>query len=144
MKKNGIPWRDDFPMREEVEDFAGKTRHFVIVCNEGPMGFTLRAREEVATGEGYEFGAYSETSPYSALGRLRGKIRLALATRHISKSNDGYRLLHDRLRGRIAWSEKEGLSFVVDGQEVAPRDLQKILETYEGWEFDLRIRDSLE
>lgn len=43
MKKDGQGWDADFPMREEVEDYAGKTRAFVITCHETGLGFTVRA-----------------------------------------------------------------------------------------------------
>ncbi len=62
-----------FPLEEQVEDFSGKLRTFVIDCHEGPLGFTLRAHEKGSEGVGYEFGAYSETSPYNALYRVRQK-----------------------------------------------------------------------
>jgi hypothetical protein len=38
----------------------------VIDCHETALGFTVRAREQGAEEDGYEFAAYSETSPYSA------------------------------------------------------------------------------
>src|SRR5439155_5088400 len=89
-------------IEEEVEDHAGMTRRFLITCHEGPLGFTVRAQEQGAQGTGYEFAAYSETSPHNALGRLRQKMYRGLATRHITRSLHGYRMLHDKLNGRIA------------------------------------------
>jgi len=71
LRNDGLDWQRDFPMREEVEDYAGRQRVFVITCHEGGLGFTVRATEEGREGTGYEFAAYSETSPYSALGRVR-------------------------------------------------------------------------
>jgi len=52
-------WEADFPIREEVEDHAGRARSFVINCHEGGLGFTVRAEEEGRAGVGYEFAAYS-------------------------------------------------------------------------------------
>lgn len=144
-RKSGKPrWQDDFPMREEVEDFSGKTRVFLVDCHQGHLGFTVRAREEGVEAGGYEFGAYSETSPYSALGHLRVKMRRALATRHISGAAGDYQMLHDRLRGHIEWSQDRGVLLVVDGLSLGIKDLSKILATHEGWSFELRIKDSLE
>ncbi len=143
-KRGKTRWQDDFPMREEVEDFSGKTRVFKVDCHQGHLGFTVRAREEGVAAGGYEFGAYSETSPYSALGQLRGKMRRALATRHISGAAGNYQMLHDRLCGHIEWSQDQGVSLVVDGLPLAIKDLTKILATHEGWSFELRIKDSLE
>ncbi len=46
MKKGKHGWDADFPLREEVEDYAGTARVFVITCYETPLGFTVRAEEE--------------------------------------------------------------------------------------------------
>lgn len=135
---------DDFPLRDEVEDFAGTTRTFVITCHEGGLGFTVRAQEEGREGTGYEFAAYSETSPYAALGRLRQKMHRALATRHITKSDHGYQMLHDGLNGRITWDRERGVALVVDGIQLSMEDLASILASHEGWAFEMKIVDALE
>jgi hypothetical protein len=143
--KNGSQdWNNDFPIEEEVEDHAGKTRRFLITCHQGPLGFTVRAQEQEAQGTGYEFAAYSETSPYNALGRLRQKMYRGLATRHITKSLHGYRMMHDKLSGRIASDGNGGALVVVDGIPLSIDDLAHILISHEGWSFDLTIMDSLE
>ena len=115
MKKDKQDWGADFPMREEVEDYTGRVRAFVINCHEGGLGFTVRAEEEGRRGDGYQYAAYSETSPYRALGRLRQKMRRALATRHVTGSPGAYRMLHDKLSGRVTSDEKAGVALVVDG-----------------------------
>jgi hypothetical protein len=137
-------WEADFPMREEVEDHAGRTRTFVINCHEGGLGWTVRAREEGRRGAGYEFAAYSETSPYSALGRLRQKMYRGVATRHISGSPGAYQMLHDKLSGRITSDGNGGVVLVVDGLAVGEENLASILLTHEGWSFELQIVDGLE
>jgi hypothetical protein len=141
MNQQQYDWRDDFPLREKFEDYAGKTRSFLITCEEQELGFTVRAVEQARKGIGYEFAAHSETSPYSALGRLREKMRRALATRHITGSPGDYHMLHDRLRGRIAWGDG-GVELVVDGQTLGIDNLARILSTHEGWCFELKIVDA--
>ncbi len=112
--KNGVD--DDFPLREEVEDFGGRRRRFVITCHTTPVGFTLRAEEEGAQGDGYVFGAYSETTTGAALWRLREKMYRALATRHITGAEGEYHATHDVVRGRITWDSEQGVALlVVDG-----------------------------
>lgn len=133
---------DDFPMKETVEDFAGKMRTFIITCEQFPDGgYNLEAEEEGKNRLGYYFSAFSEVSPYSALGELRVKMRRALATRHLSKAHGHYRLLHDTLRGRIGMSFARGLFVVVDGIPLSWAELGDIMETYEGWQFRLEIVD---
>lgn len=134
-------WQSDFPIREEFEDFSGKLRTFIIDCHEGPFGYTVRAREEKPKGEGYEFAAYSETTPYSALGCLREKARRSMATRHLSRDRD---MLHDALRGRITSDGHGGVLLVVDGLAVDMDELARFLSIHEGWEFELKIKDDLE
>ncbi len=144
MKNDDQGWDADFPMREEFEDYAGRARVFVITCHEGGLGFTVRAEEEGRRGTGYEFAAYSETSPYSALGRLRQKMHRALAMRHVTGSPGAYRMLHDGLSGRITSDGHGGVVLVVDGIPLGIEDLESILVSHEGWVFDLQILDGLE
>lgn len=144
MKNDNQDWNSDFPIDEEVEDHAGRTRRFLFTCHQGPLGFTVRAQEQGAQGTGYEFAAYSETSPYHALGRLRQKMYRGLATRHITRSLHGYRMLHDTLSGRIASDGNGGVLVVVDGIPLSIDDFARILVSHEGWSFDLKIIDSLE
>ena len=144
MKKGKHGWDADFPLREEVEDYAGTARVFVITCYETPLGFTVRAAEEGSRGSGYEFAAYSETSPYSALGRLRQKMYRGLATRHISGSPGAYRMLHDRLSGRITSDGEGGVVLIVDGVPLGIDDLASILASHEGWAVEMQIVDALE
>jgi hypothetical protein len=137
-------WASDFPIREEVEDHAGRMRSFVVNCHEGGLGFTVRAEEEGRRGDGYQFASYSETSPYSALGRVRQKMRKGLATRHVTGLPGAYRMLHDRLSGRITSDGKGGVFLVVDGIALGIEDLVSILGSHEGWGFELQIVDALD
>jgi hypothetical protein len=137
-------WEGDFPIREEVEDHAGRRRVFVINCHEAGLGFTVRAEEEGSPGAGYQFAAYSETSPYSALGRLRQKMYRGVATRHITGSPGAYAMLHDKLTGRITSDGNGGVVLVVDGKVFGIENLAAMLLTHEGWEFELQIVDALE
>ena len=50
-------------------------------------------------------------------------------------------MLHDTLRGRITWSQDNGLALIVDGIPLDLDDLREILETHEGWQFRLEIAD---
>lgn len=142
MKKENPDWHADFPLREDVEDFSGKARTFLIDCHETALGFTVRAQEQCVE-NGYEFAAYSETSPYSALGRVRQKMYRELATRHITGAPGGYRMLHDSLSGRITSDDDGGVLLVVDGVPLSLEEIGSILVSREGWSFELQITDSL-
>lgn len=134
-----------FPIKEEVEDFAGNIRAFEIRCEHFPDDtFALDAIETGKDFKGYIFRAYSEASPFSALGELRGKMRRALATRHITSRDGRYSLLHDTLRGRITCDPEQGLQLIVDGIPLNLYDLEHILSTHEGWQFRLEVVDPSE
>ncbi len=123
---------------------SGRERPFLIDCREGPLGRTVRALEVGANGLGYEFAAFSETSPYSALGRVRAKMSRELATRHLPWGKDRPRMLQDILRGRIASADEGDVVLVVYGVALRLNDLEAVLRSHEGWEFELRIVDALE
>jgi hypothetical protein len=144
LKRTTTNWHADFPIRENVEDCCGAARSFLIECHEGGLGYTVRASEEGKDGFGYEFAAFSETSPYSALGRVRQKMSRGLATRHIVTSPGDRRMLHDTLKGRITSDGDGGLALVVDGTVLGIEDLETVLRSHEGWEFEMRIVDPLE
>jgi len=136
-------WGNDFPLQQEAEDFAGRIRTFTVDCIELPMGYTVRAVENSTDHMGYLFESFSETSPYSALGKIRDKIRKALATRHITKSKYGYSMMHDELKGRITCDAQGKPALVVDGIHLTLDDLGHILSSREGFEFSLKIKESL-
>jgi len=144
MKRKIAGWKADFPIRENVEDFAGKQRTFVIDCHEGGLGYTVRASEEGKKSLGFEFAAYSETSPYSALGRVRDKMSRGLATRYTTTGHGDRRMLHDTLRGRITSAGEGRVALVVDGIAMGIEEIETFFQSHEGWEFELRIVDSLE
>lgn len=144
MKNGDQDWAASFPIREEVEDFAGRKRMFVITANEGPHGFTLRAAEEGRNYEGYGFAGFSETSPFAALGPLRAKMYRALATRHVTGKPGGYQMLHDKLSGRITTDDDGEVALIVDGVPVSLENLASILKTHEGWGINLEIRDPMD
>lgn len=131
----------DFPLREAFTDCAAQARHFVISYFRVRLGYAVQAEEEGKNGQGYFFREYDATSPYLALGRLRGRIQTALATRHIEEREPGnLQATHRTLRGRISYSDGE-VAFVIDGQLLTLQQFGNMIETYEGFEFHLDITE---
>lgn len=131
----------DFPFRQAFTDYAGQTRNFVISYFPASLGFGVQAEEEGKNGEGFFFREFDATSPYLALGRLRGRIRETLATRHIEQREPGdFQATHRTVRGRISYSSGE-VAFVIDGQLLTLQQFGKMVETYEGFEFRLDIAE---
>ena len=66
---------------------------------------------------------------------------LALATRHLEQPEPGnFQAAHQTVRGRISYSNGE-VAFVIDGQLLTLQQFGKLVETFEGFEFRLDIRD---
>ena len=131
----------DFPIRQAFTDCAGQTRHFVISYFPASLGFGVQAQEEGKDGQGFFFREFDATSPYLALGRVRGRIETALATRHIEQRVPGnFQTTHQTVRGRISYSDGE-VAFVIDGQLLTLQQFGKMVETFEGFEFRLDIQD---
>jgi hypothetical protein len=141
MEKHKEQNNEDFPIHEIVEDAFGRQRSFLITSHPMGLGYMLRASEEGKDGMGYEFSSFSETSPHNALFSLRDKMHRSLAMRHITRRGTRYQMLHDTLRGRITWSQEDGVALIVDGIPLDLDDLREILETHEGWQFRLDITD---
>ena len=136
-KSNGSPKPSDFPSEEEFVDFAGRTRNFTIEQYPVPSGYGVCASEDVDGDDGYVFRTFSSVDPFQALGDLRWRIRKLLSTRHLIKQDGRQSLTHDRLRGRISSG-----GVVVDGIFLTFDELAELIQTYEGFQFDLKIVDS--
>jgi hypothetical protein len=131
----------DFPIRQAFTDCSGQTRNFVITYYPLRLGFGVHAEEEGNDGQGYFFREFDPVSPYLALGRVRGRIETALATRHLEQRESGeFHTTHRTVRGRISYSENE-VAFVIDGQLLTLQQFGKMVETFEGFEFRLDIED---
>ena len=133
---NGSSKKGDFPREEEFVDFAGRTRNFTIQRDELPWGYGVSAVEDEEGDDVYEFRAFSAVDAFHALGLLRKKIAKMLSVRHLSEQDGQLSLTHDRLRGRVAYG-----GVVVDGIFVTFDRLAELIQTYEGFQFDLRIVD---
>jgi hypothetical protein len=130
----------DFPIRQAFTDCSGRTRHFVITYFRLRLGFGVHAEEEGKDGQGYFFREFDAVSPYLALGRVRGRIETALATRHIEQREPGdFQATHQTVRGRISYSGN-AVAFVIDGQLLTLQQFGKMLATFEGFEFHLDIQ----
>ena len=134
---NGSLRHDDFPATEEFVDFAGRTHTFTLEPRLVPGGYCVFAVEDVEGDDGYRFRAFSVVDPFHALGDLRKRIRKLLSIRHLHKRDGRLSLTHDRLRGHVSYG-----GVVVDGIFLTFEQLAELIQTYEGFQFDLKIVDS--
>ena len=100
-------------MRETFTDCVGQEHAFIFSIFPVSFGTALHALEEGKV-HGYSFRQFDPTSHYLALGRLRGRIRQALSSRHIEQREPGnFQATHQTLRGRISYDSNE-VGFVIE------------------------------
>jgi tetratricopeptide (TPR) repeat protein len=135
-----------FPRAETYRAADGRQVKFQIRARVLPSGYVLTAEETHGSrgaGFGYRFTAYSAVKPWIALAALLQKIRRTLAVKYLEASGGHILLTHDELMGRIDYStEDEEVVLEVDGQKLTKEEFWRIISTYEGFEIELKIRDS--
>ena len=129
--------KPEFPKEDSFLDFEGKERVFDYLVHEVGVGYSVRAKERKENG--YLFASFSESSPFNALGELRQKIRKRLSTRYLQKEHGHHLLYHDEAKGHISMG-----GVVIDGKFISFQQLTSMLQTYEGFLFDLKIQDMSE
>ena len=129
-----------FPLIEEYRDCAGVRRVFKLESEQTDLGWVLTATEQVDGPHGYYFKEFSTSSPAEALAPLRHKIKTGLAVRYLDASSKKLALTHDLMRGSIAFDpETERMGILVDGTFISMDELEELLKTYEGWEFEMSL-----
>jgi len=130
---------EGFPLVETFQDCCGETRQFEVTSHVTEGGYFLRAAELPREEEGYRFAAHHPSSPWVAMGILRRRIAAGLATRYLA-SHEGRRCLgHDRAVGHVGYG-----CVVIDGQGISFDEFTEMLQTYEGWHFEIRIEDGFD
>lgn len=129
-----------FPLVEEYRDCAGVRRVFKIESEQTDIGWMLTATEQNDLPHGYQFKEFSTASPAEALAPLRHKIKSGLAIKYLDPSGKKPALTHDLLRGSIANdAETDRIGVLVDGTFVPMQELEELLKSYEGWEFEMSL-----
>ncbi|MCL4821153.1 MAG: hypothetical protein KJ067_18610 [Vicinamibacteria bacterium] len=129
----------------------GREHTFEILSRLGPTGRVLTAAETTADGsEGYEFRVMgdNEADSFELMGELQKRIRAGVEQTWVEPwEHGGWKLREkDRVRGRLTWDEDNpGQPLVViDGRPFTWEDFGRMLSTFEGFLFDIRIEDSID
>ena len=83
------------------------------------------------------------------LGRLIERIRRALATKYLTDERQGLQIADRMVRGRIEWDDAQDDEgrvplVVVDGRKITWEDFGRMLMSFAGWHFQLKIHDKSE
>ena len=124
----------DFPKEDKFIDYEGKERYFTYQVHKTAIGCTVHAVEKVENG--YEFTSYSSTDPFNILGELRDKIKTRLSTKYLQEKNGKFSFSHDQAIGHISYG-----GVVIDGKFIPFDELSNMIQTYEGFTFNLKITE---
>jgi len=129
---------EKFPFQKTFTDCAGVTHEFLISCNfvkEVGM-FTVSADEILDNKKpGYSFGSFKTNIPH-ALADLFHKITKRLATKYLSDSPIQPHLTFDEAVGQIGYG-----GVIIDGDFLTFEQFCRVLQQYEGFLFELKIKD---
>lgn len=129
---------NEFPTEEEFTDYLGVSRKFILSYNHiEPLNmYAVYAKEDVSNSDdGYCFSSLKSNIP-SALGDLRRKIRRRLSIRYLSNMPDKNQFRFDEVVGHIGYG-----GVIVDGIFIPFEDFCNEIQTYEGFLFELKIKD---
>lgn len=147
----------------EVEDFKDFEPHIIIKDSDDiehefeirkmiqETGIFWEAVEFLDNYEiGYSFDIYQsfEDDSLEAVAKLKEKVEKGLSKKYIKRNiSNGYESLtlsEDVLEGKIEWDDNyDGRipKFKIDGKAYSAEQIGKILMGYEGWDFELRIKE---
>jgi len=135
-----------------ITDKWKKERHFKVSSFPCPGGLLSEAIEVVnnKNDEPYIFSILSQFDTdieYAEL-QLKAKIKRGIDKKYL-KNLEGHLILgeDDELFGRIAWdsnADDGSMVLVVDGKRLTKDEFWDLLNTYEGWQFRMKIVDRTE
>ncbi|WP_321315276.1 hypothetical protein [Halarcobacter sp.] len=127
----------EFPFEEKFLDFESNERTFEFTIKDVFVGKCITAKDLNSL---YEFSiCTTDDNPAWAIGDLRNKIKNQLSIRYLHSSNDTYNFSHDKAKGTISSG-----GVVIDGKFISFDELSSMMQVYEGFSFELTMRDSTE
>ena len=124
----------------EVHEFHFRTHLFG--AGVAVDGFELR--DGHPAGYWFQIIGKPEDDLLVLLGRLIKRIRRALATKHLTDGNLGLQIANQIVSGRIEWDDDHDgrlPMLIIDGREITWEDFGHMLMSFEGFHFQLNIRD---
>jgi hypothetical protein len=125
----------EFPFEEKFLDYEGNKRTFKFSIHDVFVGKCITAKDLNSL---YEFSiCTTDKDPAWAIGNLRSKIKKQLSIRYLHNLNDTYNFSHDEAKGKISSG-----GVVIDGKFISFDELSSMLQVYEGFSFELTIKES--
>ena len=135
-----------------VKDRWGKAYHFKVLTFEVPSGLVSEALEVVSEfgREPYRFRVLNDyvAAIDECEDQLKAKIKRGINRRSLTYRDGMWEIgRSNTLCGRIEWGEDHSETsfdryFVVDGKKITLEMFERMLDSYEGFDFTFSLKDS--
>jgi hypothetical protein len=148
-KRMGVPFDTTEVEPVTLSDTQGMSHTFEVHSFLCPTGREMTAVEVTEDGtEGYEFKVLGDfgAETFALLGQLCSLIRERLAQPSLERGESGWRPTRsNRIVARVTCDREdpEVPLLVVDGRPFSWDEVGRMLASYEGFELEIRIRDSI-
>ncbi len=154
--RTGWPPLPDPPPVEVVRAVDGREVHFRYRLSWTPSGLMSAEAEEAdqPPGDGFRFTMYGEhdADPQSVLAQLRRLVHREVSRAYLEPHGSGaevgaadWAIAGGEVAGRIDWSGDAWVrepSVVIDGRRFDWDEFGRMVASFEGWEFRMRLGDS--
>jgi hypothetical protein len=141
---------------ETVRAADGREVRFCYRLTWAPSGVMSAEAEEAdqPPGDGFRFGVYGEhdADPDAVLAQLRRVVHREVGRAYLEPQESGaeiggtrWMIAGDEVAGRIDWSGDGSVrepSVVIDGRRFDWGEFGRLVASFEGWEFRMRLDDS--
>jgi hypothetical protein len=132
-----------------ILDCTGENHEFhfrMLLRGERVEVAAFELEDDVPAGHRFQLLGGVEDNILALVGRLVERIRRHLAVKYLLQDEGGLRIAHQTVCGRIEWDD-EALEarvpmLVIDGRKVSWEQFGRMLMTFEGWQFRMKIVDA--
>jgi hypothetical protein len=134
-----------------MTDISGNVHEFHFRTRLMGAHVTLEAFElhdEYPSGYQFQVIGDSEDDLMMLLGKLIEKMRRALSIKHLENGELGLQIAdHQTVRGLVEWDEASDGHvplLLIDGRKITWEEFGRMLMSFEGWQFKLKMYDRSE
>jgi len=134
-----------------LTDCTGEVHEFHFRTNLFGTGVALDAfelRDGLPSGYQFQIIGNPEDDLLVLLGQLIQKMRRALAIKHVVDGKFGLQIADHRVvQGKIEWDDAQDGRvpvLIIDGREITWNEFGRMLMSFEGWQFKMRLADKSE
>jgi hypothetical protein len=129
-----------------LEDCDGRKHTFKFQTHMVPTGLSIRALERVGDDIAYQFQVLGDfdCDQSNLILDLYAKIKRGISQKYLEDSDHfGQRIKDMDVVGRVCWDEEDSdrPMLWIDGKKVSWDEFGKMVTSFEGWQFKLKMID---